>query len=37
MDETYVSDLEQEYYMPSLLIILKLCKGLEFSLRGFTS
>ena len=37
MDETYVSDLERGNYMPTLLTILKLCKGLEVTLNGFTA
>jgi transcriptional regulator with XRE-family HTH domain len=37
MDETYVSDLERGNYMPSLLTILKLCKGLELGLTHFVA
>lgn len=35
MDETYISDLERGNYMPSLLTIIKLSKGVGLSIGEF--
>jgi XRE family transcriptional regulator, regulator of sulfur utilization len=37
MDETYISDLERGKYMPSLLTLLKLSKGLGIDLKDFAT
>ena len=37
MDETYISDLERGNYMPSLLTLLKLSKGLGIDLKDFAT